>query len=484
MIIADKRNSIDNDVVFYQQYGVPYFGILLMEAHLRNSGYRAAVVIDSMERDPIAALRRLKPSIVGISVLSTEHRWLVEKVRAIRKVFPETLLVVGGIHAMFYFEEILRETPVDIVCHSEGEEVLPLIVAEANRQSPNWEGVEGIAFRSEDGQIRVNERARLVPFLDTAVEDRSIYYDRYPQISTDHVHRFFSSRGCPFRCSFCYNGNIRDLFHGKGQYVRQKSVDYFIEEIKTQCSRYPIKSIFFYDDLFTFKKEWLRAFLKSYKSFVGLPFWCTTRADTIDEETVSLLAGAGCHTVSFGIETGSYPLRAEVLRKKITDEQIVHCGRLLNSYGLKTQTTNMFCLPGEDLRSAFRTIELNIAAKAGCAFSALFMPFPKTGIAEYCVQKGLLHSGFSLKDLPHSFLNASLLNVEDKSAIINVHRLAYFFIKWPWTYSRFRSLVQLRFLSPLFQLVFLIGTFLRHKEERGISFWPALRYAWRLRKSF
>ena len=473
-----------SDIVFYQQYGVPYFGILSIASHLKYSSHTSDVIIDSLEDDSIDVLRRLKPKLIGISALSTEHNWLIDRTKAIRRVLPDTIVIVGGIHAMFYYEEILSETPVDLVCHSEGEEVLLNVITEMNKAFPDWESIQGISYRVNGNKIQTNERAWLVPFRDDIVEDRSIYYDRYPQLKKDAAHRFFSSRGCPYRCSFCYNANIHDLFRGKGAYIRQKSVDNFIREITTQCSKYPIKFIFFYDDLFTFRKKWLREFLKRYKEEVSIPFWCTTRADLINESTARLLADAGCRTVSYGIETGNYALRKNVLNKNITDEQIVNCGRLLRKYGVKTQTANMFCLPDETLEDAFKTIELNIKAETDYAFSALFMPFPKTEITNYCITKGLLKPDFSVKDMPYSFLTASVLDVQDKDAITNVHHLAYFFIRWPWVFKGFKRSVHFTFLGFFFRLVFLFGTFLRHKGERGISLWPALRYAWRLRDSF
>lgn len=473
-----------SDIVFYQQYGVPYFGILSIASYLKHFGRTSDVIIDSLEDDSIDVLRRLNPKLIGISVLSTEHNWLIDRTKTIRRVLPDTIFIIGGIHAMFYYEEILSEIPVDIVCHSEGEEVLLNVITEMNKTFPDWSSIHGISYRVNGNEIQMNERARLVPFRDDIIEDRSIYYDRYPQLAKDAVHRFFSSRGCPYRCSFCYNANIHDLFRGKGTYVRQKSVDNFIQEIDTQCSKYLIKSIFFYDDIFTFRKNWLKEFLKRYKESINIQFWCTTRANVIDKDTAQMLAEAGCRTASFGVETGSYEIRKNILNKEITDDQIIRCGNLLRKYGIKVQTANMFCLPNETLEDAYKTIDLNIQAKTNFAFSALFLPFPKTKITKYCIKKGLIKPDYSLQDLPYSFLNESVLDIRDKNEITNVHCLAYFFIKWPKVYKVFKKWPRYTFLKIPFHYIFLLSNLLRHKEERGISLWHALRYAWRLRDSF
>ena len=211
---------------------------------------------------------------------------------------------------------------------------------------------------------------------------------------------------------------------------------------------------------------------------------CTTRANVIDEDTVRVLAKAGCHTVSYGIESGNYNSRKNILKKDVTDDQIIRCGHLLHKYGIRAQTTNMFCLPGETLSDAYKTIELNIKAKTNFAFTALFMPFPKSEITEYCIEKGFLKPDYSLKDLPHSFLTSSVLAMSDKNAIINIHRLAFFFVKWPLFYKLLRRLVRFSFLNYSFYLLSILSNFLRHKEERRITLWHAARYAWRLRGSF
>jgi len=471
-------------IVFYQQYAVPYFGILSLAARLRNAGFKTDVVIQSLEKHPVDLLKRMDAKIIGISVLSTEHDWLIDTVKAMRREIPDAIIIIGGMHAILYPEEILSQTAADIVCHSEGEEVLLKTIAELDKPEPKWDSIEGLSYRDDKGVIRATRRAALVQFDDKIVEDRSIYYDRYPALSRDIVHRFFSSRGCPYKCSFCYNSKVQELFSEKGVYVRRKSVKNFIKEITLQCSKYPIKSIFFYDDLFTCDKIWLNKFLEIYRKEINIPFMCTTRADIVDENLAGMLASAGCRTASFGIETGAYGIRKDILKKNISDEQIIRCGCLLKREGINVQTSNMFCIPGETLDDAYKTIELNIKANADFVFSALLMPFPKTEIAEYCIKNNYLKPDYSLKDIRPSFLNSSILDMPDKNAIINVHRLAYFFVRYPLFYKICRKIVRFSFLGIFFSFVFMLSNLIRHKQERGITLFSALRYGWRMRRSF
>jgi radical SAM superfamily enzyme YgiQ (UPF0313 family) len=470
------------DIIFYQQYAVPYFGILALATHVKEKGYSVDVVIDSLEDDGVKILAELKPALIGISVMSPEHMWLIDTVKRIKAALPETVIIVGGIHAILYAEEILTKTEADLVCHSEGEEALVMIIEELKKEVPDYKKIPDIAFL--DGSKFVsNEKGPLIQYTDDLVEEQSIYYSHYPEMAKDATLRFISSRGCPYKCSFCYNSVLQELYKGKGKYIRQKSVKNFIEEISRQVKAHKTNSIFFYDDLFTYNIKWLEPFLEAYKREINIPFMCTARANLMNEKTARLLGEAGCRTISFGVETGNYEMRRGILNKEVTDEQIINCSRMLRANGIKVQTANMFCLPDETLADAKKTIELNIKAGTDYAFTALFMPFPKMEITDYCIEKGYLKPDYSLKDLPSSFSMESVLNVPEKESIINVHRLAFFFIKWPWFYSLAKGTVSLTSLGFIFKTIFLFSNVMRHKEERGVTLFATLKYAWRLRRS-
>lgn len=232
------------DIVFLQQYPLPHYGILAMEPYLRHSGRSVEVVIDTLERDATAAIKALNPKVVGISVMSVEHHWLIRAIRALHTAMPGLPIIVGGIHGILYPERILRETSASLVCHGDGEEVLPAILDRLDTAAASWNGFAGVAFRGPSGTIVVNERAPLTPYRDDMREDRSMYYRRYPAIGRVDVHNFFSSRGCPYDCKFCLNPRIRAIFRGCGPVFRRKSPGVFADEIAAQTRGLPVRTIY------------------------------------------------------------------------------------------------------------------------------------------------------------------------------------------------------------------------------------------------
>jgi len=473
----------ETDIIFFQQMPFPYVGIVSLNARLQKAGKRCEVIVDTLEKDSVKTICCLNPRLIGISLISTEHQWLKTLTARLKKALPDTPVIAGGIHAILYSKEILEDTLVDIVCNSEGEAVMgPVLDALEKHENPDWSSIQGITYRDENKKIIINERAPILPYSDEIKEKRDIYYDRYPILAKDKIFYFFSSRGCPFKCSFCYNAHLLKIFHGKGKYLRQKSVRNFIDEIVYHKNKYNFESIYFMDDLFGYDIIWLREFLKEYKKKIGLPFWCTGRYDLLNEERIKMLGDANCQFLSTGIETGNEDLRFNVLQKRMSDEKIIKNGRLLLKHGVATHTSSMFCLPDETIEDAIKTIELNIKAKTKIAFSMLFMPFPNTELANYCIKKGYLDKEYTFSDIPASSRWISPLKIKDKKKIINVHYLCYAFVRYPVLFKLFKNLVYIEWLNKVFYLVFIIGCFLRYKDSYMLSWGEAILLGWRKRK--
>ncbi len=156
------------DIVFYQQHPVPYFGVLALVSLLEHDGYHADVVITSLEEDPIRRLSEIGCRLIGISVMSPEHSWLRDTTCRIKASMPDSCIIVGGVHAMLYPEEILEETMADLVCTSEGELVLEKVIAELHKDRPDWNRIDGLAFKDSDSVV-TNAKANLMDYSDEVI---------------------------------------------------------------------------------------------------------------------------------------------------------------------------------------------------------------------------------------------------------------------------------------------------------------------------
>ena len=470
-------------ICFVQKQLFPYFGIMALSGMLKQQGSETEVLIDACERNLLLKLKELRPDLVGFSVMSNEHRWLKEISLKIKQLMPHVPIIVGGIHATIYPTDVLKLDGIDYVCWGEGEIALCSLIERLEKGKTSAKGIQGIGYYENRVPI-LQEIAPLIPDLDSFKENREIYYNRYPELRTLPQKIFMSSRGCPFDCAFCQNSILKEIFKYAGKYIRRKSPNVFIEEIKSVLNSYGSSTFFFCDDLFVFSVNWLEEFSELYKSEINVPFICTGHANTITERHAKALANAGCHTVSFGVETGSESLRINVLNKNITNKDLFRCSAILKKEGIELQTSNMFCLPDETIEDAISTIDLNIRMGTDYMFTALFLPYPKTRLTEYCIEKDLLKKDYSFEDLPNSFMSGSVLLRKDKDLLSNIHKVAHLCLIFPKLNKYLIFLAKRVHSKRLFFFIYLINTFLRYKNERKLTYFETIKYLWTYRKGY
>ena len=143
----------------------------------------------------------------------------------------------------------------------------------------------------------------------------------------------------------------------------------------------------------------------------------------------------------------------------------------------------MFCLPGETVEDSIKTIDLNIKMGTLFTMSAILMPFPKTELANTCIEMGLLKSDYSFKDMPNSFITYSVLALKDKDIIERLQKVSSLAIQYPKLRNSLIFLCKHVKFNSIHFIVYLIGTVLRFRIERNLTLFEALRYTWSYRKN-
>lgn len=369
----------------------------------------------------------------------------------IKKIFPAKI-IFGGPHSTF-FPEVVEEEPVDIICRGEGEfAVLDL----ANKIDEKRDYTETLnCWFSLEGKIIKNDIRLLIENLDRLpFPDRQIYEDKYPYLKTTQKV-IFTGRGCPYHCSYCFNKTLKKLYQDKGRYVRKRSVNNILEEIDSLRTKDKIKTIYFQDDAFFVKKQWLEEFAVKYKQKVNIPYICLLRMENIDEQSVKMLKESNCKNVFFGIETGSEELRFSLLRRRITDKQIIETASLLKKYDIRFRTYNMMGLPEETMEEAFKTVEINIRIGTDYPWCSLLYPYPGTEISSYARKRNLISDEKENKG--HiSFFKSSIINSDHKDELANLQKLFFYATKFPMLQGIMRRLIKLK-PNFIFDILFLVS---------------------------
>ncbi len=251
-------------------------------------------------------IRSFKPDVVafGITIYNTLETYnLVHKIKV---SFPDIILVAGGIHMKFTYEEALRNG-FDVVVNREGEKVvLPLFEHLETRVKTNFrEGlslIPGISYLQEDGIVFVSNE---YPVLDDLDKVPMINYNLINIGDYRKTHKepgfiyIIGQRGCPYRCNFCSDDLQRND-------KRVASAEWLFQNVKYLYDKYGFHYIAICDNNFMYPRQRAVDFCnKIIQSGMNkqISFSCQTKIESpLDDELLSLMKEAGFSKIRLGLE--------------------------------------------------------------------------------------------------------------------------------------------------------------------------------------
>jgi radical SAM superfamily enzyme YgiQ (UPF0313 family) len=258
---------------------------------------------------------------------------------------------------------------------------------------------------------------------------------------------FIGQRGCPVGCTNCFHHAWRRNLSGEQGYVRFKSPRVLVDEIKEALERYPLKQaeqcIGFHDPTFTLEKPWALEVCALLADEIRVPWWCNTRASSMDAELADALKASGCFEVHIGIESGDPWIRNKILNKKVENEELITAFQLLKDRGMMTFGFNMLGLPYETEESIKRTVELNRQLMPDTVFCSVFNPFPGTDLYDLVVDKGWL----SDRQVTSYFEHTSVLDQPsvDAKTVAHYHKFFRLMVRHPKVAEALRPLDKIPF---------------------------------------
>jgi hypothetical protein len=187
---------------------------------------------------------------------------------------------------------------------------------------------------------------------------------------------------------------------------------------------------------------------------VGLPFFCNVRANLVTKEKIAFLKQAGCVSVGMGLETGNAALRNDILKRNLSDEQIINASTVIREADIQLLTTNMLGLPGGSLEVDLETLASNHACQPAYANAFLYQPYPRTELGEYARAHGFVEG--ELDDIDPSAWERSVLRFaseQEKRSIENFNKLFALAVEWPWLSGLVQWLIKLP-PNPLFRFLY------------------------------
>jgi radical SAM superfamily enzyme YgiQ (UPF0313 family) len=356
-----------NPKQMYREYplGVGFIGTVLKE-----HGYEVAIFDQNAEGQDDELLwqtvRTFAPEVVGFSVITPNYPVARAQITELKRRYPETLVLAGGIHVNLFPEDLLADG-ADYAVLGEGEySTLELL----NRLTEGGDvgGVHGIAMMGPGG-IRITPKQPTALDLDALpFVDRGLY--NLPKYTH---HSMVASRGCPYRCKFCCNYTGTVLVKG----VAVRSHEKVLQELQYLEQGFGAREVFFADDIFLLKKSEMLAFAKTYvESGLRICWIGQMRADSIDREVAEALAAANCRRIYFGVESGSDEILARA-DKRMTTSRILEGVSCAKRAGIRVKTGWIYGLPGS-VAEQRKSIEFMLRMRPHEISIHQLIPFPGT----------------------------------------------------------------------------------------------------------
>jgi len=238
------------------------------------------------------------------------------------------------------------------------------------------DGVAGTAARIT-GKVAAVNGAQLLP--EVKLSERAAWdlvdMDRYRDVWLA-AHGYFSlnlaaSRGCSFRCAWC----AKPIW---GNHYLQRQPAVVGQEMGYLKRTFGPDHIWFADDIFGFRVDWVREFAAvSAQAGGAVPFTIQTRADLLSERMAQALREAACAEVWLGAESGSQRI-LDAMNKGTTVQQIITARSRLKAVGIRVGFFIQLGYLGEQLADILATRELLATACPDDVGVSVSYPLPGT----------------------------------------------------------------------------------------------------------
>jgi len=371
------------------------FGILYLSSALKKAGHKGKIacadyLVVEPEKfrnqldDTILGVARLacpnwKPDILAFSLgMSTSWEFFNHSIKVFKKEWPDAMLFVGGMHASNTIKHLLSDHNelVDYVFAGEAENALPQLL-HALENNYDHDHIVGVHCR-DSTKCDSKGKLAIIPFVDLGVEKipfpdwEIIDMPAYTGEESEGKHLFwdevndasqhsrdaslFTSRGCPFRCTFCAAHTI----HGRKMRLRPPAD--VVREMKVLNEKYGVNHFHIYDDLPLVSKkrthELLGAMKNSEIENLRISFTQTLYVNTTTPETIdAIIDYTGIKTISFAVESATKEMQVAIRKNvnlKKAKQLILHA----QSRGLIVTINIILGFPFETKELMQQTVEM------------------------------------------------------------------------------------------------------------------------------
>lgn len=380
----------------------PPLGVAYIAALLNENGHEA-ILKDGNNctlKEILNYTGLVKPDIVGITMNTTIRFEVLQLAKAVKKRY-NLPIILGGPHPTLMPDQLLKNYPfVDYIIRNEGEYVC-LNLLNALEKGGDLKKIKGLSYKKNNEVIH-NPPVDVIADLDSLPYPEYRFFDlkkyskqpEHPkELINYHMASIISSRGCPYRCTFCSSSTFW------GHKIRYRKPEFVVDEIEKLYLKYNVRYIVFNDDNFTTDKK--RA-IEICKLIIKkglhekIKWLCRSEVNIVDIELLSWLKKANCDMIEYGVEDASEE-GLKFFKKAHTLKQLFNAFRITNEVGLRSRS---YFIVGGDHESV-ENIELKKKVierlNPTTTSASLLLAYPGTEIYENGKNRGWWDDSIWLK---------------------------------------------------------------------------------------
>ena len=367
-----------------------YHGIGYISAVLKKHGHETNLIhiTEIPKKENITKkIKDFNPAIIGFTSTTNQFQFVDQVAEWVKQDF-NIPIICGGIHTTMDPDSVISNKNIDMICIGEGEYAM-LELMNAIEENKSYDKIQNLWIK-QGSKIKKNTIRPLIKNLESLPHADRDVFNFSSLLEESKRADVIIGRGCPFACSYCLNHKIKEIYKGKGEFVRIRPVNDIISEIRDLVKKYEIDIINFVDDTCTLDSGWVKQFCEKYSKEFSIPFEMNMRVETVNKEMLQLLKNAGCREARFGIESGSEWLRKNILKRYMSNEKIIQAFQDARDAGMKTYSYNMVGMPFETPEMCQETVEINRKIKPDYIQVSVFYPYPGTELYNICRENNFL----------------------------------------------------------------------------------------------
>lgn len=445
-------------------------GISYISSLLKKSGHETKLVVlsrvsGSKNNKEILdkQINNFRPGLICFTAVFSEYGFIADIAKYLKSRYKNIFLLIGGVHASLNPEQVLKDD-FDALCIGEGEH--PTLEL-ANHLESKIPPINILNLWIKHGQtVNKNPTRPFLEDLDSLpFPDREMWKDWIDE-QPDARHTVLLGRGCPYECTYCCNHALKKI--ASGQYVRLRSPDKIINELRENISRYPEQKKFYFEiETFYTNKAWafdLCSKLEELNKTLSCPlsFGVNLRImPNVDYENLFIaFKKSNFEFVNIGLESGSEKIRRDILKRYYSNSDIINAVKLARQHGLKVAFFNLIGVPGETIADFQETLKLNRICQPDWNMTSIFFPYPGTDLYSFCKDNFLLDGFLDTA----SERNKAVLNLPGfpKKKVQKSYEWFYYDIykSYKPSYNRFFNMLVMK-LRPHPKLFYLYKTIRR-----------------------